>query len=61
MITSDHQTETRAEALYAAARAHLAGGVSAAARVHPSIGRPFMTARGQARAFGMLTGANTWT
>ena len=36
-----------AERLYAAAKAHLAGGVSAAARIHASLGRPFMTARGQ--------------
>jgi glutamate-1-semialdehyde 2,1-aminomutase len=36
-----------AERLYEAAKDHLAGGVSAAARIHPSLGRPFMTARGE--------------
>src|SRR5437868_6280210 len=32
--------------LFEEASAHLAGGVSAAARIHASLGRPFMTARG---------------
>lgn len=36
-----------AERLYRQAQEHLAGGVSAAARIHPSLGRPFMTARGE--------------
>jgi glutamate-1-semialdehyde 2,1-aminomutase len=36
-----------AERLYEAAKEHLAGGVSAAARIHGSLGRPFMTARGE--------------
>lgn len=36
-----------AERLTEAAKRHLAGGVSAAARIHPSLGRPFMTARGE--------------
>ena len=36
-----------AERLYDEAKQHLAGGVSAAARIHPSLGRPFMTARGE--------------
>jgi glutamate-1-semialdehyde 2,1-aminomutase len=38
---------TNAERLYATAKEHLAGGVSAAARMHPSLGRPFLTARGE--------------
>ena len=36
-----------AERLYEAAKGALAGGVTAAARVHPSLGRPFLTARGE--------------
>jgi glutamate-1-semialdehyde 2,1-aminomutase len=36
----------QAEHAFAVAQEHLAGGVSAAARIHPSLGRPFMTARG---------------
>ena len=39
--------QSTAERLYAAAQAHLPGGVSAAARVHASLGRPFLTARGE--------------
>jgi glutamate-1-semialdehyde 2,1-aminomutase len=35
------------ERLYREAQQHLAGGVSAAARVHASIGRPLMVARGE--------------
>lgn len=35
------------ERLFQAAQGYLAGGVSAAARIHPSLGRPFMTARGE--------------
>jgi glutamate-1-semialdehyde 2,1-aminomutase len=38
---------SESERLYAAAQAHLPGGVSAAARIHASLGRPFMTARGE--------------
>ncbi len=38
---------TEAERIYKAAREHLAGGVSAAARIHGSLGEPFMTARGE--------------
>jgi glutamate-1-semialdehyde 2,1-aminomutase len=38
--------DAQAEHAFAVAQAHLAGGVSAAARIHPSLGRPFMTARG---------------
>ena len=34
------------EHAFAVAQQHLAGGVSAAARIHPALGRPFMTARG---------------
>jgi glutamate-1-semialdehyde aminotransferase len=38
--------------VYAAAQAHLPGGVSAAARIHASLGGPFTTARGEGgRAF----------
>jgi glutamate-1-semialdehyde 2,1-aminomutase len=37
---------TESERLYQSAQHHLAGGVSAAARIHPSLGRPFITARG---------------
>jgi glutamate-1-semialdehyde 2,1-aminomutase len=33
--------------LFEVAKEHLAGGVSAAARIHPSLGRPFLTARGE--------------
>ncbi|MDQ6669265.1 MAG: aminotransferase class III-fold pyridoxal phosphate-dependent enzyme, partial [Chloroflexota bacterium] len=47
MITSRQHTDTKAEDMFQAAQAHLAGGVSAAARIHPSIGRPLMTARGE--------------
>jgi glutamate-1-semialdehyde 2,1-aminomutase len=36
-----------AERLCEVAKEHLAGGVSAAARIHASLGRPFMTARGE--------------
>jgi glutamate-1-semialdehyde 2,1-aminomutase len=36
-----------AERLYEQAQVHLAGGVSAAARIHASLGRPFMTARAE--------------
>jgi glutamate-1-semialdehyde 2,1-aminomutase len=36
-----------AQELYAAAQEHLAGGVSAAARIHASLGRPFLTSRGE--------------
>jgi glutamate-1-semialdehyde 2,1-aminomutase len=36
-----------ADRLYDEAKRHLAGGVSAAARIHGSLGRPFMTARGE--------------
>jgi glutamate-1-semialdehyde 2,1-aminomutase len=38
---------TEAERIYQAAQSHLAGGVSAAARIHGSLGMPFMTARGE--------------
>jgi glutamate-1-semialdehyde 2,1-aminomutase len=38
---------SEAEKLYQQAQQYLAGGVSAAARINPSLGRPFMTARGQ--------------
>ncbi len=51
MATTHHEA-FEAERLYEAAQAHLAGGVTAAARIHPSLGRPFMTARGQ--------GARVW-
>ena len=33
--------------MFQAAQTHLAGGVSAAARIHASLGRPFVTARGE--------------
>jgi glutamate-1-semialdehyde 2,1-aminomutase len=36
-----------AERLFEAAQGHLAGGVSAAARIHASLGRPFLTSRGE--------------
>jgi glutamate-1-semialdehyde 2,1-aminomutase len=45
--TTESSAAPNAERLYAAARDHLAGGVSAAARIHASLGRPFMTARGE--------------
>ena len=38
---------SEAERLYELAQNHLAGGVSAAARIHAALGRPFMTARGE--------------
>lgn len=37
---------TAAEDAFRFAQRHLAGGVSAAARIHPSLGRPFLTGRG---------------
>ncbi len=37
---------SEAERLYQRAQNYLAGGVSAAARIHAALGRPFMTARG---------------
>lgn len=37
---------SEAERLFRLAQNHLPGGVTAAARVHPALGRPFMTARG---------------
>ena len=37
---------TEAERVYEAAQNHLAGGVSAAARIHASLGGPLITARG---------------
>ncbi|MBV9547694.1 MAG: aminotransferase class III-fold pyridoxal phosphate-dependent enzyme, partial [Chloroflexi bacterium] len=36
-----------AQDVFAAAQEHLPGGVSAAARIHGSLGRPFLTSRGQ--------------
>lgn len=51
-MPTTHPETSEAERLYAEAQAHLAGGVTAAARVHPSLGRPFMTARGE--------GARVW-
>ncbi len=38
---------SESERLYEAARRHLPGGVTAAARLHPALGRVFMTARGE--------------
>jgi glutamate-1-semialdehyde 2,1-aminomutase len=38
---------SEAERIYQAAQDHLAGGVSAAARIHASLAAPFMTARGE--------------
>lgn len=46
MIASEPAASPQADRFYQAAQEHLAGGVSAAARVHPSLGRPFLTARG---------------
>jgi glutamate-1-semialdehyde 2,1-aminomutase len=43
---------SEAERLYDLAQQYLAGGVSAAARIHGALGRPFMTARGD--------GARVW-
>ncbi|MBI3457783.1 MAG: aminotransferase class III-fold pyridoxal phosphate-dependent enzyme [Candidatus Rokubacteria bacterium] len=47
MTDPEKPPATEAERLYRLAQHYLAGGVSAAARVHPSLGRPFMTARGE--------------
>src|SRR5438094_5266966 len=44
MLTARPGTES--QVLFEKAQRFLAGGASAAARIHPSLGRPFMTARG---------------
>jgi len=46
-VTGAALNTAEAQRLWRSAQAHLAGGVSAAARVHPSLGYPFMTARGE--------------
>ena len=47
MAIQDQTQAAEAERLYQAAQEYLPGGVSAAARIHPALGRPFMTARGE--------------
>jgi glutamate-1-semialdehyde 2,1-aminomutase len=46
MSSPNPASPSESERLYQTAQRYLAGGVSAAARLHPSLGRPFMTARG---------------
>ncbi len=47
-VRKQRPTQTpEAERLFASAKQYLAGGVTAAARIHPALGRPFMTARGE--------------
>ena len=45
MLTARPGTES--QHVFEEAQRYLVGGASAAARIHPSLGRPFMTARGQ--------------
>ncbi len=47
-MTAPHRAETpRAQELFSRAQDVLPGGVSAAARLHPALGRPFMALRGE--------------
>ncbi len=47
MVTMGQRASTEADHLFEQAQHYLVGGVSAAARLHPSLGRPFLAARGE--------------